>query len=91
MDFHSFVDSVRLAAVELFDDPLVKVFHEERCASLRYGERGLYSMSTTEGDDAAARDGSWLHGVVGIKVYRYVAHTKALSRCGRQPRWPVVA
>ena len=48
VDFHSRVDSVRLAAVELFDELLFKLFHEERLARLRYGERGLYFMSTTE-------------------------------------------
>lgn len=56
MDFHSFVDSVRLAAVELFDELLFKLFHEERLARLRYGERGLYFVSAAEGDDAAASD-----------------------------------
>ena len=56
MDFHSLVDRVRLAAVELFDKLLFKLCHEERIARLRYGERGLYFMSATEGDDAAARD-----------------------------------
>lgn len=60
VDFHSLVDSVRLAAVELFYELLFKLFHEERLARLRYGERGLYFMSATEGDDAAARDEQWL-------------------------------
>ena len=41
VDFHSFVDSVRLAAVEFFDKLLFKLFHEERLSRLRYGERGL--------------------------------------------------
>lgn len=56
MDFHSLASSVGLAAVELFDKPLFKLFHEKGLARLRYGERGLYFMSATEGDDAAARD-----------------------------------
>ena len=60
VDFYSLVDSVRLAAVELFYELLFKLFHEERLARLRYGERGLYFMSVTEGDDAAARDEQWL-------------------------------
>lgn len=56
VDFHSLVDNVGLAAVELFDKLLFKLFHEERLARLRYGERGLYFISATEGDDSAARD-----------------------------------
>lgn len=56
VDFHSLIDRVRLAAVELFDELLFYLLHEERLARLRYGERGLYFMSTTESDDAAARD-----------------------------------
>lgn len=56
VDFHSLVDRVGLAAVELFYKLLFKLFHEERLARLRYRERGLYFMSATEGDDTAARD-----------------------------------
>ena len=41
VDFHSLVDRVGLTAVELFDKLLFKLFHEERLARLRYGERGL--------------------------------------------------
>lgn len=89
MNFHSLVDRVGLAAVELFDELLFHLLHEERLARLRYGERGLYFVSAAEGDDAAARDKQWLHDVVVFKGYRYVAHTKALSRCGRQPIWAV--
>lgn len=66
MDFHSLVDSVRLAAIELFYELLFKLFHEKRLARLRYGERGLYFMSATEGDDAAVRDEQWLHDVVVV-------------------------
>lgn len=54
MNFNSLVDRVGLAAVELFDELLFHLLHEERLARLRYGERGLYFVSAAEGDDAAA-------------------------------------
>lgn len=63
MNFNSLVDRVGLAAVELFDELLFHLLHEERLARLRYGERGLYFVSAAEGDDAAARDKQWLETI----------------------------